>query len=175
MHGGASPQAELGGQVELARRDATAMGRPLVIAPHEAILQCIRIAAGEIAYASEKISELDESEIVAPVRRTLARKHPDGQTSSEIRQDELRLNVWVMVRRDAMDRLVAYSAAALRAGVQERLVRVAESQAQQLATAIRGILEELGVQDRPDAPQIVRRHLMLLAGTPDADAYPEVA
>jgi hypothetical protein len=33
-----------------------------------------------------------------------------------------------------------------------------------MATAIRGVLTELGVIDRPDVPAIVRQHLTLIAG-----------
>ena len=58
-HGGSSPNAEVSGQVTLARREAQVMGQPLDMEPHTAILECIKIAAGEVQYASERIAELD--------------------------------------------------------------------------------------------------------------------
>src|SRR5881227_1016572 len=66
LHGGASPNAEMGGSVELARREAMVMGIPLDVTPHVALIQCIAIAAGEVQYASERIAELDPSDAVGP-------------------------------------------------------------------------------------------------------------
>ena len=171
LHGGRSPQGELSGQLVLARQEATVMGRPLPIEPHEAILQCIAIAAGEVRYASERIAELDLGDAVGPVVTTHVRplRHEKGadstdETVQEIRHEAPALHIWITTRRQAMDRLVQYSATALKAGVEERRVRVAENVGQALADAIRGILTELGVASDPRTPAIVRKHLTLLSG-----------
>jgi hypothetical protein len=74
------------------------------------------------------------------------------------------LHIWIAVRHNAMDRLVGYSAVALKAGIEERRVKVAEAQGQLLARVIEGILNDLGVGDDPRKPEIVRRHLTLVAG-----------
>jgi hypothetical protein len=161
-HGGASPQAEVAGLVQLARREQMVMGAPLSIEPQDAILQCIAISAGEVAYASERIAELELADAAAPVKRTLVRKTDDG-TVQEVRLDAPALHIWIQTRRSAMDRLVQYSFAALKGNIDERLVEIAESQAEQLARAVRGILRDLGMQDHPEAPAIVRRHLTLLS------------
>lgn len=170
LHGGASPQAELGGQVVLARREAAVMGVPLDIEPHNAILECIRIAAGEVQYASERIAELDEGDAVGRVVTTLRRpmkEEKGGEDPSyeveEIKLEAPALHIWITTRRQAMDRLVQYSATALKAGVEQRRVELAEQQGQLLAQVIRGILEELGVSKRPEVPSVVRRHLSLVA------------
>jgi hypothetical protein len=162
-HGGASPQAEIGGLVALARREQQVMGRPLAIKPHDAILQCIQISAGEVAYASERMAQVEEEDAVAPVKRTLVRKTDDG-TVQEIRLEGPALHVWIRVRRQAMDRLVSYSCAALKAGLEERQVKIAERQGVLLAQAVQGILRELGVAELPQAAGIVRKHLMLASG-----------
>ncbi len=139
------------------------MGAPLSIEPQDAILECIRISAGEVAYASERISELEASDAVGPVKRTLVRKTDDG-TVQEVRLDAPALHIWIRSRREAMDRLVSYSFAALKAGIEERRVRVAESQGALLAGAVQAILRELGVDQRPEVAGIVRKHLTVLAG-----------
>jgi hypothetical protein len=171
FHGGSSPRAEIAGQVALAHREYQVMGAPVDVPPHEALLECIRIAAGEVAYASEQIARLDPEEAVGSVvtvtRRPL--KEEKGAESMDLVAEEVRtespqLHIWIQVRRQAMDRLVTYSATALKAGLEERLVRVAEQQGQLLAQAVRGILEELGVADRPEVPAVVRKHLTLAAG-----------
>ena len=170
-HGGASPQAELSGQLVIARHQAQVMGTPLPIEPHEAILQCIAIAAGEVRYASERIAELELDEAAGSVVTTHIRplkleKGADDSTSTvqEIRHEAPALHIWIVTRRQAMDRLVQYSATALKAGVEERRVRVAETVGQALADAIRGVLTDLGVIDDPRAPAVVRKHLTLVAG-----------
>jgi hypothetical protein len=147
------------------------MGRPLPIEPHEAILQCIAIAAGEVRYASEQIALLELTDAVGPVVTTHVRplKYEKGADSSsetveEIRHEAPALHIWILTRRQAMDRLVQYSATALKAGVEERRVRVAENVGQALADAIRGVLRDLGVADDPRAPAVVRKHLTLVAG-----------
>jgi hypothetical protein len=169
-HGGASPNAEVAGQVFLARREAAVMGRPLDIEPHEAILECIRIAAGEVQYASERIAELEPEQAVAPLVSTHERprkgeygfeEHDDNVT--ETKTDQPALHIWIVARRQAMDRLVTYSATAIKAGIDERRVKLAESQGQLLVQVIRGVLQELGVLDRPEVPGIVRRQLTLAA------------
>ncbi len=163
LHGGAEPHAQVNGMVQLARREQQVMGMPLAIEPQDAILECIRIAAGEVAYASERIAELDLVDAVAPVHRELERESDEG-TVREVRQDGAAVHIWITVRRQAMDRLVSYSLAAVKAGIEERLVRVAEQQGMLLAQAIQGILAELGVKDRPEVASVVRKHLTLIAG-----------
>jgi hypothetical protein len=74
------------------------------------------------------------------------------------------LHIWIAARHQAMDRLVDYSKIAIAAGIEERRVKLAEQQGALLAQAIRGILAELGVGDRPEVPAVVRRHLTLIAG-----------
>jgi hypothetical protein len=167
FHGGLSPQAEVAGLVELARREQQVMGRPLSIEPQDAILECIRISAGEVAYASERIAELEVADAMAPARTSMVRKSDDG-TVQEIRQGEPRLHAWIRARQQAQDRLVGYSFVALRAKIERRRVEIAEQQGMLLAQAVQGILRELGVSDLPGVPGIIRRHLMLVGGADGA-------
>jgi len=171
FHGGASPQAELAGQLVIARHELAVMGVPLPIEPGDAILQCIAIAAGEVRYASEQIAKLELDEAAGAVVTTHTRplKHEKGaddpdETVREVRHEAPALHIWIVTRRQAMDRLVQYSVAALKAGVEERRVRIAENVGQALADAIRGILSDLGLSDDPRAPGVVRKHLTMLSG-----------
>ncbi len=132
------------------------MGVPLDINPHDAILECIRITAGEVAYASERIAELKQSEAVLSVTSTHERpvREFGGAEDAnnpvvEVKTDSPQLNVWIVVRQKAMDRLVAYSAAAIKAGIEERQIRLVERIGEQLSSvferviaAIPGLSEE---------------------------------
>ena len=167
-HGGASPQAQVAGVVELAKREAAVMGQPLDISPGDALLQCIQIAAGEVQFASEQIARLEAGEAVGPVVTTSRGSSKDRGKFAEIHEGAPALHIWIRVRQQAMDRLVNYSSVAIKAGLEERRVKIAEQTGQLIASAVRGILEELGVADRPETPGVVRRHLTLVAGGADA-------
>lgn len=172
LHGGASPNAEVAGQVQLARREAVVMGAPLDIPPHEAILECIRIAAGEVRYASDRIAELEPHQAAGPVVATHERPmklekggEEPGTTIEEIRREAPALHIWIVARREAMDRLVNYSAAALKAGIQQRLVEIAEGQAQALAEAYREFARRLGHDpSEPKVREAMGESLRLLQG-----------
>lgn len=139
LHGGASPNAEVAGAVQLARREAVVMGCPLDIDPHEALLECLRIAAGEVAYASSKVAALEK-----PTMMTMFGPQ---------------LDTWITVRQSAMDRVVTYSKIAIAAGIEERKVRLAEAEGAMLAEVIRLVLDDLGVSHRKELPGILRRRL----------------
>lgn len=169
LHGGNAPSTEMAGQLILARREYQVMGIPIDISPIEALLECIRIAAGEVAYASNEISRLAPDEAVIPLVSVLERpmKGEYGAEMFEVAKEtktdnQPQLHIWIRVRQQAMDRLVAYSATAIKAGVDIALVKIAEQTAQLVATAIAGILKDLGVRDHPKAPEIVRHHLQIL-------------
>ncbi len=170
-HGGSSPNAELAGQLVIARGEAMVMGVPLPIEPGDAILQCIAIAAGEVRYASERIAELELADAVGPVVTTHDRplKHEKGAESitervQEVRHEAPALHIWIVTKHAAMDRLVQYSVAALKVGLDERRVRIAENVGQALADMMRGVLADLGVADDPRAPAVVRKHLTMMSG-----------
>lgn len=160
LHTGSTPNGELHGQVELARREMLVMGCPVSMDPHEAIVECIAIVAGEVRYASARIAELEEQEAAGAVETAAEISGEHGH--SEVRWGPPALNIWIVTRHQALDRLVGYSAAAIKAGVEQRRVEIAEAQGQLLADAVRGILADLGVADRADAPAVVRRHLSLV-------------
>lgn len=174
IHGGTSPRAELAGVVLLARREATAvMGIALDVEPKHAIVECIRISAGEVFYSSDRIAELGPDDVIGPLttrhRRPMKEEKGGEDPSREVEEVELgppELHKWIIVRQQAMDRLVTYSATALKNGIEEREVEIAKEQAERLAQALGGILKELGVISNPEAPNIVRRHLTLLNAGP---------
>lgn len=57
------------------------------------------------------------------------------------------------------DRHVKACKTAIDAGLDERTVRLAERQGEMIHRVLSGVLDELGVGDRPEVPQIVARHL----------------
>lgn len=140
------------------------MGKPEAKHPFVAIMDSISEVAGEVTYASLKIAELDTA-LELPVS-TLTRplsEGKDGESTSQMvvetatRSPEL--NVWIRTRNDARDRLVKYSKIALTAGVDERMIKVTEAQADAIAMAVFGVLEDLGIANSTKTLGIVRQRL----------------
>lgn len=121
------------GPVTLAERDA--LMAPVSIEPQDAILECIRISAGEVEYASQRIAELEVSQLVGEPRRTMVRKS-DGTTVQEIRKDPPALHVWIVARQAAMDRLVAFSVAAVKVQAQTRIIHFQPSVTEEAADGL---------------------------------------
>lgn len=164
LHGGATPNAQVAGAVTLARREAGVMGIPIDIAPHEAILECIRIAAGEVAYCSERISALSLGDAAGPVETSEEVSSGDW-TQEKKTMGPPALHIWIKARHVAMDRLVNYSAIALKAGVEERQVQVAERYGESFVAFIRGFLARMGMEDDPRALDAVRAELLIVNST----------
>jgi hypothetical protein len=157
LHGGVAPQVELVAAVEEARTDADRFGRSLPAHPVEAILEAIAFANGEVQYATTRIMELTDDELVGPVvtTRTRPQRLEKGAESQSERVAERQeghpdLHVWIKVRHLAMDRLVHYSAVALKANVDERRLRLSEQEGQMLVDTITRIVVGLGhTLDKP--------------------------
>jgi hypothetical protein len=142
LHGGSTAS----GQAAAAKEAAQIMGVALDVEPHDALLTCVRIAAGEVAYCSTQIAGLEKA--------------------TEMTMFGEQLNVWIQVRQKATAQLAKYCKMALDAGVAERQVQVAERYGEMLATLISGILGDLKLTkgQQKQAPTIVRRHLQALEG-----------
>lgn len=142
LHGGSTPNH----QKKAALDTAKIMGEEMDVDPLDALLWCVRIAAGEIAYCSAQIAALDK-----PTESTMFGK---------------KLDMWIEVRQVAVAQLAKYSKMALDAGVAERQVQLAERYGEMLAELIGGILGELKLTkaQKEKAPEIVGRHLRLIEG-----------
>lgn len=181
LHGGAMRNNRIAAAKEEAMDVArSVMGPALDIEPMEALLLCVRIAAGEVAYSTYKIEQLsDEEALVLPetvTERDATGEHAESYVEKTV-TNAASLNVWIIARGQATDRLARYSKMALDAGIAERQVRVAEQAGDELALAIRAILDGLGlsVEQEKRAPDLVRRALQQLEQKTGADLEPVTA
>ena len=79
--------------------------------------------------------------------------------------EEAAPNIWLKLYQQERAHLVKVCESAIRAGIEERRVRLAEEQGQLVAHAIRAILTDLGLTPEQQArvSEIVPRHLRALA------------
>lgn len=146
-HGGSTPTHVASAVVQEARRRAIEFGDELPVEPAEALLSMLRLSAGMVAWTRSELA------------------HTDDRTSFEAA-------VLVRMYADERDRTARIAKAALDAGVAERMVRLAESYGELLATLIGNILSDLHltVEQRGRAPEIVRGRLLELETGAAADS-----
>jgi hypothetical protein len=149
-HGGSSPQHRARAE---RNRQITFMGRPKDISALDAIVWAIKITAGEVEWLSSQIAEINNK--------------PDW---IEFTISGKQLHVFQRARADALDRLVRYSKDAIALGLAERTVRMAEQFGATIARLLEGIQKDLDLSpsQRSVWPVVVRKHLIMLEGTPVA-------
>lgn len=163
FHCGATPD----GVRYAARVEARHMAVELDMEPHDALLWCIRITAGEVAYSTRRISQLEEDALL--VREEREREWTGGEHgggAETTTSSQVSVHVWVEVRAHAVDRLAKFSKMALDAGVAERQVQLVERLGGEAAALIAGLFADLRLTPEQEqrAPEIVRRHLVALEG-----------
>lgn len=133
-------------------------GGPIEVEPGLALLQEVHRTAGHVSYLGSVVADLEKAELTGPVGS-------DGMNDqSVIMHPAYKPSVWVEMYQGERSHLARVCKMALDAGIAERQVRVAEQQGELFAGAIRAILGDLGVLNHPEAPAVVRRHLMALPG-----------
>lgn len=187
MHGGAAPQVRQAAKVRAASLQAHHVAERMVaragvgVDPIEHLLESLHRSAALVEVWGVMVAELDaRAEAWADTHGTHRGEIGYRSTGPES-PDELEVasrDALIVLNRSgmgtvhpfvaeytlALERRARFAKLCIDAGVAERQVRIAEQQGALLAQVIRGILTDLGVQDRPEVPAIVRRHLTLVSG-----------
>jgi len=155
----------------LARVDDRFMGTPIDVDPYEAILHAIRVCAGEVAYCDAQVRRLSDAELFERPAETTMAQLPSGKwiVVEETRNAEV-ISRWVTLRDAAMDQMVIYSEKAVKLGIDERRVRVAERVADVLAPLLSNLADDLRLtpEQRHLLPAVIDRNLRLLEEAPAA-------
>lgn len=149
--------AERKAQREAAAGAAATYGLPIDVDPGEALVNEVKRTYGHVVYLLAKVQEQTPDALVwGQVDETHkgATEFPGVDSTYAAKP-----NAWLDLYRQERDHLRRVCTDALKAGVEERRVRMAEQQGELIVQAIRGVLADLGVADHPDAPAAVRRHL----------------
>jgi hypothetical protein len=165
FHGGAAKHATKAGQRRLAEQEVARLvetyGLPVEISPQDAILAEVHRTAGHVAWLEQQVHALTEGELVWGITKVKQGGDDYGTTEEAVPHAMLRLY------NEERDRLVRVCAAALRAGVEERRVKLAEQQGALVAGVIRSILADLKLSPAQSAlvSEVVPRHLRELAAS----------
>lgn len=155
LHGGATPNHKTAAVTTQARRDVVLFGGRRDIHPADALLELVQWTAGEVDYWRQRVRLLDEQALTWGVTRVKEGGDDRGTT------EEAKPNVAYAMLVDASNRLERYSASALKAGVDERRVKIAEQQGTLLQGVLVAVLGELGHDVAPGsvAAQVILRHM----------------
>lgn len=180
-HGGSAPQVRAAAarrrEQEAAQKAVATLGLPVDISPTEALLEEVRWTAGHVQWLRGRVQELDTVPVVHdvhgdPVEPAEGHDLVWGTTKVKTGGDdagttqEATPSVWYELYERERKHLVTVCAAALKAGVEERRVRLAEQQGELVATVIRRILDALDLTPAQQArvPEVVPAQLRALAG-----------
>lgn len=176
VHGASSPRSKAKRARALAEEKAAKAMRlfaePVDIDPARALVELVQWTAGEVAYWREQVRALAESVATSDGGED-APSLVWGKTREKIGGEdygstyEAAPRVEYRMLTDAQDRLAKYAAAALKAGVEERRVKLAEDQGALVAQVIRSILDQLDLSPAQAAkvPEVVPTQLRLLTAS----------
>jgi hypothetical protein len=155
LHGGSVPN-----HIKAAAKDEhrKLLGHKREIDPHEAIIECIQLRAGEVQWLSEAMADLDKKDWV---ENTIAGKQ---------------FHLYARERQAAMNDLVRFSQIAISLGIAERHIKMVETYGELLAGLLRGVLDDLwphlDADGRAKAPAIVRQRMLALDASRSQAALP---
>lgn len=155
FHGGAARQvkAKATTRLQLANAEAEVarLGARRDIHPAEALLELVHWTAGEVDYWRTRVQQLDDDDLTWGLTQHREGVGPEGPVN--IKTQEAKPHIAYTMLERASDRLASYAAAALKAGVDERRVRLAESQGALVGEVLRRILDRLALT--PEQLQLV--------------------
>jgi hypothetical protein len=191
MHGGRAKQnlakAEERQVEDKARILVETYGRKINTTATEALLDEVQWTAGHVAWLRERVQEIetgqggavdpdwDENEEEGQGEAGPTSSRPSSLVWGITRRktggddhgvtEEAAPNIWLKLYQQERAHLVKVCSEAIRAGIEERRIRLAEQQGALVAQAIRAILADLNLTTEQEArvPDIVPRHLRALA------------
>lgn len=168
IHGGGTPVAKVAAerrqQEDAARRALANLGEPEPIDPAQALLNLIAGKHGEVLWLRAKVREVEPAMLTWGATEHREGVGPEGPIS--VTTEKAQPSVWWSLLRQAEDQLAEYASKALRAGIEERRLRIAERQGEQMAGIMRRVLDALGLSPQQQAlvPVIVPQAFRELEG-----------
>jgi hypothetical protein len=158
-HGGASPQAKAAAerriQTAQAEQAVQTFGLAREVDPRDALLEEVYRTAGAVDWLAKQVQALNTKDVV----------WGRAEETDEGVKDKAAPSIWVQLYQSERLHLVRVCREAISAGIEERKVRLAESQGAMLAGVIKAILNDLDLTNEQQAKvgTVVPRHLRSVA------------
>jgi hypothetical protein len=142
-----------------AAADVVLFGARRDVHPADALLELVQWTAGEVDYWRQRVRLVEEADLTWGVTESVD-KGAGEFTGTDV-TSAAKPHIAYSMLVDASNRLEKYSTAALKAGVDERRVRLAEQQGTLLQGVLVAVLAELGHDVSPGsaAAGVVLRHI----------------
>ena len=187
-HGGKSPQAKKAAALRLVEQEARSImvtyGRKIDTTPTKALLDEVQWTAGHVAWLRDRVQEFETAHRDGQGLAQLDPKNDTretrrqreslvwGTTKSKVGGDDWGIteqagpNVWLQLYQAERAHLVKVCSEAIKCGIEERRIQLAQEQGKIVVHLIRSILGDLQLTPAQQlrVPEIVPRHLQLLAG-----------
>ena len=161
-HGGKAKQVRNAARKRTERMEAQRIvdtyGLPVETTPEQAILDEVHRTAGHIAWLAQRIRDLTADDLIWG--KTKVKTGGDDRGTTE----EAGVHVWVKLYQTERAHLAKVSAEAIRVGIEERQVKLAEQQGSLLVDLIKGILADLKLSPEQKAliPIVVPQRIRAL-------------
>lgn len=170
FHGGTLPNIIKAIQKEIAYEGMVTYGLPIDIDPNSALLAELARVNGHVIWLGLQVRELRIDDLVFGVSSVegpdAAKKNGKVQNSVDWVKRTAAPNIWLQLYQTERRHLVDVSRFIIGAGIAERQVDIAEQQGHVIAEIIRGVVEDLNIDQSTEKKQrqlavIVRKHLAL--------------
>ena len=166
-HGGGAKQVRAAADRRLAEEEMAAsvvtLGLPVDIDPAQALLDEIQWCAGHVAWLRSKVQEIQDADLVWGLA-----DHQHGYNDKggvDMKTDKAGPSVWLELYNQERDRYHRVCALALKSGIEERRVKLAEQQGDLVAAVVNRILNRLGLtpEQWAEVPVIVPEEFRAIA------------
>ena len=140
LHGGRTPTHVAKAKREAAEALAVTLGLPIEVDPKDAILQQIHWRAGQAAWWRERVQALDPEALVWGVVKHSAGLGPQGPV--DVTDEAAEVSVYLAQYLAAQAALESLCIQAVKIGLDERRVKLAEQQQAELADGFRWLVHE---------------------------------
>lgn len=161
-HGGSSPNGRKHATRQAAEEAVVTYGLPVEIDPAEALLDEVNRTYGHVLWLLDKVQITDPDALIWGLESETDKRATEFPGVD--RTYSAKANVWLDLYREERDHLRRVTTDALRAGVEERRVRLAERRGEELARWMKALAQAWGVPDTPETWKAARAHLQLVDG-----------
>lgn len=140
------------------------LGQPIPVDPGQAVLEEIARSAGHVKWLESKLISMDEAELVRQDHYIDEERSggPGGGYSLRRRETRPEVSPWWSLYERERKHFATVCAAAVRAGIEERKIRIAERQADMLEAAFIAAVTELGLDPHSSrVRQVIGKQLKL--------------
>lgn len=149
IHGGKAPQVQAKAKARAQQQAVIELlqnlGTPTEIDPGQALLDLIAAKNGEVLWLRAMVQSIEQDKLTwgtADHESGIGQQGPIDKITQKAA-----VNIWWEMLRKAEDQLAKYASEALRVGIEERRVRIAENQGNLIVGAIRRILDRLDLSN----------------------------